>query len=128
MSWCVSGRLGHEGCPHHTGKYNSGMARLLLVTMFLLPHSGAAAQLHAETSAAFSKYVDVAQKRMQSSLNPKSPFLWLDTLQPAEKEKVLQQLRSGVVVTDRLQETANGGQFDIPNGLVHHWIGTVFVP
>jgi hypothetical protein len=96
--------------------------------MFLLPHSGAAAQLHAETSAAFSKYVDVAQKRMQSSLNPKSPFLWLDTLQPAEKEKVLQLLRSGVVVTDRLQETANGGQIDIPNGLVHHWIGTVFVP
>jgi hypothetical protein len=88
----------------------------------------AAAELTPETKAAFVKYVEAAEKRMQGSLDAVSPYLWIDALLPAEKQKVVQQLRAGVVVTDRLEEKINGARIDVPKGMVHHWVATVFVP
>ena len=29
---------------------------------------------------------------------------------------------------ERLQVRPNGRDIDVPDGLVHHWVGTVFVP
>jgi hypothetical protein len=99
---------------------------LILLLVFAMP--AAAVELKRETSEAFVKYVGAAEKRMQASFNDKSPFLWMDSLLPPEKEKVLGQLRQGVVVTDHLVESDGGKEIEIPGGMVHHWIGTVFVP
>jgi hypothetical protein len=104
------------------------MARLTLIIIVLLLRSGAVAQPQPETSAGFSRYVEAAEKRMRASLDHEKPFLWLDSLLPPEKQKVLQQLGAGVVVTDRLHDKVNGSEIPIPKGMVHHWIGTVFVP
>jgi hypothetical protein len=104
------------------------MPRPLVAVLLFFCVNGAAAELTPETKAAFAKYVEAAEKRMQGSLNATSAFLWLDALLPAEKQKALQQLRAGIVVTDRLEEKISGAGIDVPKGMVHHWVGTVFVP
>jgi hypothetical protein len=41
---------------------------------------------------------------------------------------VLEALRRGELVIDRLTTRQSGKEIDIPDGMVHHWIGVVFVP
>ncbi len=69
-------------------------------------------------------------------MDPRSrePFLWVDRL-PTERRAVAQsQLRAGHVVIERLDANAPDGEDDptkpilVPGGLIHHWVGTVFIP
>src|SRR5207249_8339280 len=39
-----------------------------------------------------------------------------------------QRLRRGEVDVERLRATENGRRIDVPDGLIHHWIGSIFVP
>jgi hypothetical protein len=50
--------------------------------------------------------------------------LWADT-PSARKADVLGRLRRGEIVVDRLRLD---GSTDVPDGLLHHWIGVVFLP
>jgi hypothetical protein len=83
-----------------------------------------AAELQPRTVAAFDRYVRVAEARMEGG----TPFLWIDGLADADRRSKLEDLRQGRVVFDRLAVRDAGKPIDIPAGLVHHWIGAVFVP
>src|SRR5262245_63685026 len=37
-------------------------------------------------------------------------------------------LSAGEVVTERLQTRPNGRHIDVPDGMIHHWVGTVLLP
>ena len=37
-------------------------------------------------------------------------------------------MRDGKVVIERLETLDGGKQIEVPDGLIHHWIGTVFIP
>jgi len=82
----------------------------------------AAAELQPKTVKAFEAYVVEAERR------PATPFLWLDTLPAAVRTRHLTDLRAGGMLIERLQLQQKGRDFDVPDGLVHHWVGTVFVP
>ena len=90
--------------------------------------AAAAAELKPETVRAFDRYVELTEERMRAEVEGPSPFLWLDRLDVAERDRVLSRLRSGEVVVERLRTRDGGAGVDIPSGMVHHWMGTVLIP
>ena len=88
----------------------------------------AAADLRPQTIAAFDQYVAETEQQRESSLTGGSPFLWIDAQPPTGRTISLQQLRAGALVIERMTTTKNGKKIDVPDGLIHHWLGAVFVP
>jgi hypothetical protein len=81
-----------------------------------------AAELRPATSKAFDTYVTAAEARSAT------PFLWLDTRPAAERQRLLAGLRNGELVIERLRVRPGGRELDVPDGMIHHWLGTVFIP
>ncbi len=77
-------------------------------------------QLKPRTLQAFETYIRDAEAAMEPTLRGERPFLWTDThsdiAQQVSKDEIAAQLWSG------------RGTVEIPNGLIHDWIGAVFVP
>lgn len=88
----------------------------------------AAADLRADTVAAFERYVRLTEARMMEETAGRHPFLWLDRLAVAERPEAMARLRRGEIVVDRLQTRDAGRLIQMPNGMCHHWLGTVFAP
>jgi hypothetical protein len=98
----------------------------LLVAVFLIVASAttmlAAAELQPRTVAAFDRYVRVTEGQMVPS-----PFLRVDALPEAERRATLAGLGRGELHVERLQTRDAGSAIEVPGGLIHHWLGTVFV-
>jgi hypothetical protein len=77
-------------------------------------------QLKPQTLRAFHKYIRDAEADMEQTLHGNGPFLWSDG--SAERA---QQVRGGQVVA---QFWAGQGPVKVPNGLIHDWVGAVFIP
>ena len=82
----------------------------------------AAAELQPSTVKAFETYVAAAEARSAT------PFLWLDTRPAAERQRLLADLRKGELIIERLRVRPGGRELDVPDGMIHHWLGTVFIP
>jgi hypothetical protein len=116
----------------------SGMARAALVLAVLasLAAPANATDLEAKTVRAFDQYVATAESQIDSELAQRSPFLWVERLPPSQRGEALAQLRRGEVVIARVDSRAAGSgkapapgkPISVPGGLIHHWIGTVFIP
>ena len=88
--------------------------------MIFGPALYSAAELHPETLAAWNHYIEQAKSQMTSRLDPGSHFLWLD-----EVSARACRVRSGEI----LVAPVNGcGRTEVPNGLIHDWIGAAFFP
>lgn len=98
--------------------YDGGM-RLRTVAV-LLWSAGApcafAADLKPSTVAAFDRYIQQAEQR----LNARKTFLWAD-----ESPDRSRRVRNGEVA---VEPTAAKPVIEITDGLVHDWVGAVFVP
>ena len=81
-----------------------------------------AAELQPKTVTAFDRYVRVAEAQMGGD-----PFLRVDALPDAQRRAKLEELRQGGIFIDRLAAREAGRNMDVPDGLVHHWVGLVFV-
>jgi hypothetical protein len=97
----------------------------LALLLMLAPAAALDADLKPPTTAAFDRYVAAAERRMDAELKRADPFLWIDTLAPARRQQLTERLRRGEVVTERLRLAE---KIDVPDGLVHHCVGTVFIP
>ena len=87
-----------------------------------------AAELKSKTLEAWERYVRVTEARMQTEIAGQAPFLWVDRLFEEDRVKTYAKLRAGEVVIDRLETRDGVDKIDIPDGKVHHWIGTVLIP
>ncbi len=95
-----------------------------MLTIFAIARvSASAEQLKPETVAAFNHYVELSERQMSDA-----PFLHIDELRPPEPDAEFARLRAGEVITDRLHTRDQGQPISVPGGLIHHWIGTAFVP
>jgi hypothetical protein len=101
---------------------------LILTGWLLSPAPAAGSELKREAIAAFDRYVRLTEARIDSELNKNTPFLWADRLPDARREAAYAQLRAGQVVIERLETLDAGKHIHVPDGLIHHWIGTVFIP
>ena len=104
-------------------------ALLILTAIWAVADSAtlAAEQLTSETTAAFDHYVELSELRMSQELNS-GPFLRVDGLPQSQRDTDYQQLKRGEVITDRLQTLDHGAAISVPHGLIHHWIGAIFIP
>jgi hypothetical protein len=60
---------------------------------------------------------------------PRRPaFLWVDRTGGTPLRRAHDALARGELVIESIDRTDTGISRDVPDGLVHHWIGTVFVP
>lgn len=99
----------------------SGIGAMLLSQPLL------AEQLKPETVAAFDHYAELSEQRMAGEVRS-GPFLRVDGLPPKDRAAALAQMKNGEVVVERLETLDQGRKIAAPSGLIHHWIGTVFIP
>jgi hypothetical protein len=105
-----------------------GPIRLLtLAFTLLLTVAAPAAELKQPTIDAFNRYVQFTEQRFNADLQPGKSFLWIDRLS-AQRQSDCERLRNGEVVISRMETLGNGKEIHIPDGMIHHWIGTVFIP
>jgi hypothetical protein len=86
------------------------------------------AELELQTVAAFDRYVQLTEKQIDAAPRDGSTFLWLNRLPESRRNAAHAQLRQGQVLIEQVETLDNGQPISIPGGMVHHWIGTIFVP
>jgi hypothetical protein len=82
-----------------------------------------AADLQPRTVAAFDRYVRLTEERLQKG----EAFLWIDSLPEPHRQQARAQTRKSELVIERLTTKDGRREIDVPDGLIHHWIGTAFV-
>lgn len=82
-----------------------------------------------ETLAAWDRYVLWTEHRMRSERAAGASFLLLDGLPEKEADNAREAIRAGDVFTKKLEtHSGDGRPIPMPDGLVHHWLGIVFIP
>jgi hypothetical protein len=84
--------------------------------------------LKAETREAFARYVRVTEERNDAELKRGTALLWIDALLSAERTEAYASLKRGDVKIEKLETHENGTAIRCPGGIIHHWVGTIFVP
>ncbi len=87
-----------------------------------------AADLQQKTVDAFDRYVRLSEARMDVEERGDTRFLYTDGLAPAEKAAAEREARSTVPFMARVETREGGRRIEVPDGLVHHWVGVVFMP
>lgn len=111
-----------------TGRYFQRMLALCFAVCLALPAPANAADLQPETAQAYDRYIQLTEAQVNSELAQSGPYLWVERLPRAERASADAQLRDGQLVIQRLSTLDSGQAIPVPGGIIHHWIGTVFVP
>ena len=88
----------------------------------------APAKLKSTTVEAFDHYVRLTDTRHDAELQHGANALQVDALAEAQRAEAYQQLKGGQVSIQRLQTREAGETIHCPDGMIHHWVGAVFVP
>jgi hypothetical protein len=88
----------------------------------------AAADLKQHTIAAFNEYVKLTDARNQDELRRATSLLWIDGLPESVRTQAYEALRRGEVKMQKLETLENGEKIRCPGGMIHHWVGVVFIP
>jgi hypothetical protein len=91
-----------------------------MLFLLLVPALSNAIELKQETLQAWDAYVRATKLRMEQRARGQSPFLWAD-----EKPDRVQRVRAGEVLVAPLDSDS---PHKVPRGLIHDWVGTVFLP
>jgi hypothetical protein len=82
--------------------------------------SGSGAELQRDTLQAWDQYVRGSDLQLREHVLGTRPFLWVD----GSTERAAHVRQGEVIVAPLL---GHGNQ-SVPNGLIHHWIGAIFIP
>ena len=104
------------------------VAAVILFLSLALAGSGGAAELRQNTAAAFDRYVAATEARFAGELRPGGTFLYIDAMPADAQQRAYEQLKQGEILIEKLETHAPGVTDDIPDGLVHHWVGIIFLP
>jgi hypothetical protein len=103
---------------------------LLLVVWIaagLLVPPAEGAELKSATVAAFYRYIRVTEARMEDDLR-EGHFFFVDRFPDNRRHAIDAQLLRGMVDIQRIQTLEKGRTIPIPSGMIHHWVGVIFVP
>lgn len=88
-----------------------------------------AATLSAKTVKAFDGYVEVAEARMKREESKPGDFLYIQSLPKTQYGQILSTLMHGGVYVQQIHtRNAKGERIDIPGGMIHHWVGDIYIP
>jgi hypothetical protein len=106
------------------------MARIILFaavfSILILPL--AAADLKPETAQAWDQYLKWADAKVQREISDSGKFLLQNRFSPTEQASLRRQLESGGIVVREIKEVApRDSHFNVPDGEIHHWWGTILL-
>lgn len=101
-------------------KVRYGVAIFLFQLLLVAPTISKATELKEETLKAWEEYVHAANARMERRLRGDDPFLWVDEA-PGRAVRV----RQGELLVAPTDESS---PWKAPHGLIHDWVGAVFIP
>lgn len=84
------------------------------------PIAVSAAELQPDTLKAWDEYVRGSDLQVREHATGKKPFLWVDD-SPGRAAR----LKHGEII---VAPVIGHGTQNVPNGLIHHWLGAVFIP
>ena len=88
-----------------------------------------AADLEPKTLEAFNYYVKVTDARIDKEVTRPGAFLYLEGLPEPRRSQIRASLQKGEIYMERLEtHDSSGSTLEAPDGLIHHWIGAVFIP
>jgi hypothetical protein len=85
-------------------------------------------ELGTATIAAFERYVHLTDERNDTELKRGTGLLWVDNLPETERKTAYLALKSGQVKLEKLGTKENGELIRCPGGMIHHWVGLIFIP
>ncbi len=85
------------------------------------------AELHAETIAAFDTYVQQTEQRNNKELQRGTELVWIDSLPETQRTEAYSALKRGEVQIRQLSTLENGKPIACPGGMIHHWVGVIFI-
>jgi hypothetical protein len=92
-------------------------------------HPAAAAELRPHTVEAWQRYVRAVEDRIDREMTSDSQFLGIDFEDAEAATTARKTLLSGGVVVDRLAAKGHDAEeISVPDGLINHWRGAIFVP
>ncbi|MGH9699823.1 MAG: hypothetical protein ACRD52_10235, partial [Candidatus Acidiferrales bacterium] len=102
---------------------------VLACALLILGATANAADLQPQILSAFHRYAQLTEAEIGAADARGEPFLWIDRQTPQQRAAMYAELRAGNGAIERLETfDGNGKPVNIPGGLVHQWIGTVFIP
>jgi len=122
--------LRHSQTRNHPPSFASQLQKLVLVSLILpglLGVPARAADLKPETVAAFDRYIAATVARMDDDVRL-NQFLVIDRLPDLQRKEAYESLQNGQIYIEELHTEADHHSLPIPNGLIHHWVGVVFIP
>jgi hypothetical protein len=117
-----------------SGKWRTFSWGVLLICFLLCEFAAgdtslSGAELKPETLNGFLAYVQATQARIQKQVSDPSTFLYADQLPEPRRSQVRELLKRGGIFMERLETRGAAGRvISAPGGLIHHWIGSVFIP
>ena len=88
-----------------------------------------AVDLEPKTLEAFDNYVKVTDARIDKEVTRPGAFLYLEGLPEPRRSQVRASLQKGDIYMEQMEtHDASGSILEAPDGLIHHWIGAVFIP
>jgi len=91
-----------------------------LALAIALPCGAATLTLSPATVKAWDEYIAQERSLMEQKASSGKPFLWAD-----EAPQRLDKLKSGQILIVPFEHQ---GLRKVPSGLIHHWLGAVFIP
>lgn len=101
---------------------------LAILGLLVLSASASSAELQQKTVDAFNRYASATEARFTNELRTGGAFLYVDGLPADAQKNAYDQLRRGDILVEKLQTKIQGRDQDVPDGMIHHWAGLVFIP
>jgi hypothetical protein len=92
------------------------------------PADPASVKLKEETDAAFQHYLQLTEARNAEELKRGSNLLWIDSLPGSQRAAAYAELKRGDVKMEKLETREHGEPIRCPGGMIHHWVGLIFIP
>jgi hypothetical protein len=110
------------------GVYARRAMAVFLAGILVLAIPVEAADLQAQAAQNYARYIALTQAQVDSELAQLDSYLWVERLPEPRRATAKAQLHNGGVVIEQLATLDDGKPISAPGALIHHWIGTAFVP
>src|SRR6202050_2494564 len=111
-----------------TGSRARRALAIFFAAYLALPLPVNAADLQPQTAQAYDRSSQLTTAQVTAELAQSGPYLWVERLPTEQRAADQEQLRNGQLVIERLDTLDAGKPIAVPGGIIHHWIGTAFVP